>query len=185
MPRTAFPQLVNLLVTARADVMGYTSPQFQKSVDKAGCDIAVSSRLKILTEPLDSTGVQRDIEFIGDHFSVGTYFGRTGVTVFGLGCQFSAAIPSGTAALNLGLELEQADGRQGAQLAQIRVSFRRIDPDHTLEWWVWYVLAVGSGDGALANGGPKARHAGTGAMNALWKLPCPSAAAAAPLPPRP
>jgi len=56
------------------------------------------------------------------------------------------------------------------------------DPRHTLEYYAHTVMAIASGDGALANGGPKARRNGAGTMNALWKLPSPSAAAAAPLP---
>ena len=96
-----------------------------------------------------------------------------------LGVNFPAPAPHYTAALPVAVEPEQADGRGPAQLEHLRAGFRRVDPRWDLADLIWRRVATATGDGALAQGGPAARHTGTGLMNALWKLPSPRAAAPA------
>ena len=107
-----------------------------------------------LRAALPSTGVPPDTQIFVDDLSVGRYFGRAGGTVLALGCQYStAATRSGTAALPLALELEQADGRRDAVLALMRKGFQRCDPNRSLEHFVHTQVATSSGDGALSQGG--------------------------------
>ena len=179
MPRTALPHLMHLLLACHADVAAYASPQFTRVFDRTAYGIAARSRAQYLSQLLPATGTPVDFELFGDHFSVGQYFGRAGGTALVLGVTFPAPAPHYTAALPVALEVEQADGRAPAQLEHLRAGFRRVDPRWDLADLIWRRVATATGDGALAQGGPAARHTGTGLMNALWKLPSPLAAAPA------
>ena len=179
MPRTALPHLMHLLLECHADVAAYASPQFTRVFDRTAYGIAARSRAQYLSQLLPATGTPVDFELFGDHFTVGQYFGRAGGTALVLGVNFPAPAPHYTAALPVAVEAEQADGRGPAQLEHLRAGFRRVDPRWDLADLIWRRVATATGDGALAQGGPAARHTGTGLMNALWKLPSPRAAAPA------
>jgi hypothetical protein len=126
-----------------------------------------------MSQLLPSTGTPVDAELFGDHFSVGQYFGRAGGTALIVGITFPAPPPHYTAALPVAIEPEQADGRGPAQLEHLRAGFGRIDPNRSFGEFLWQQVASTTGDGALANGGPKARHTGTGLFNNVWRLPRP------------
>ena len=179
MPRSALPHLMHVLLESRADVAAYVSPQFARVFDRTAYNIATRSRAQYISLRLPSTGTPIDLELFGDHFTVGQYFGRVGMTALILGINFPAPAPLYTGALPIALEVEQADGRSPAQMENLRQGLRRVDPHRDLADLVWRQIATSTGDGALAKGGPKARHSGTALFNALWALPRPRDAAPA------
>ncbi len=167
--KDAFPHLCHLIVAASGDLhSSYHHARFVTVFDKTVSEIVTAKLIQHLATPLPATGRPPDVEFIGDHVTIGKYFGRARDTFFFMGLQFSIPEWPYTAALLAGIEHEEGDGRCGAQVERITAAFRRLGP-WPLAHWVATRFGTACGDGALVHGGPQAKHSGTGVMNALFR----------------
>ncbi len=166
--KDAFPHLCHLIVASSGDLhSSYHHAKFVTVFDKTVSDIVTAKLIQHLATPLPATGRPPDVEFIGDHVTIGKYFGRARDTFFFMGLQFSIPEWPYTAALLTGIEHEEGDGRCDAQMARITAAFQRLGPQ-PLAHWVATRFVTACGDGALVRGGPKAKHSGTAVMNALF-----------------